>query len=54
MKCSISPGSTLFVKGKRSSDKKNTIFLKIINVTPLDFYIGLSQVYCMKPEGRIY
>ena len=24
------------------------------NQTPLDMYNGLSQVYCIKPEGRIH
>ena len=28
-------------------------FLKI-NLTPLDMYNGLSQVYCIKPEGIIH
>ena len=39
---------------KRSSDKKNKIFLENYKRTPLDMYNGLSQVYCIKPEGRIH
>ena len=27
---------------------------KNYNLTPLDMYHGLSQVYCIKPEGRIH
>ena len=49
MKRGISSGSTLFVKVKRSSD----IFLLNYNLTPLDMYTGLSQVYCIKSEESI-
>ena len=31
---------------------KNTNFLKIYNRTSIDMYNGLSQVYCIKPEGK--
>ena len=41
----------LFVKVKRYSDLKIQYFYKI-NLTPLDMYNWLSQVYCIKPEGR--
>ena len=33
---------------------KNTIFFENYNLTPLDMYNGLSQVYCNKQEGRIH
>ena len=33
---------------------KNTIFFENYNLTPLNMYNGLSQVYCNKPEGRIH
>ena len=39
-------------QGKKSSDKK-TFFFKY-NLTPLDMYNGLSQVYFIKPEGKIH
>ena len=49
--CCISSVSTLFVKvKKRSSDKIQ--FFKNYNLTPLDMYNGLSQVYCIKLEGK--
>ena len=32
----------------------NTIYFENYNFTPLDMYNGLSQVYCIKPEGRIH
>ena len=38
------------VKVKKIFRQKNTIFKKIYNLTPLDRYNGLSQVYCIKPE----
>ena len=41
-------------KGKKDLQaKKNTIFFTNNNLTPLDIYNGPSQVYCIKPEGRI-
>ena len=46
--------STLFVKIKKIFRKKNTLFFENYYLTPLDMYNGLSQVYCMKPEGIIY
>ena len=33
---------------------KNTIFFENYKLTPLDMYNGRSQVYCIKPEGRIH
>ena len=45
--CGISSGSTLFVKFKRSSDKKIQVFLDY-NLTHLHTYNGLSQVYFTK------
>ena len=49
-----SSGSTLFVMVKKIFRQKNTIFFGIFNLTPLDMYNGLSQVYCIKPEGGIH
>ena len=40
--------------GKKDLQTKNEIFLKKINLTPLDMYKGLSQVYCIKPEGKAH
>ena len=40
--------------GKKSTDKKNAIFLENYNMTPLDMYHGLSQVYFIKSAGRIH
>ena len=34
--------------------KEYYIFGKNYIVTPVDKYNGLSQVYCIKPEGRIH
>ena len=34
--------------------QKNTIFFENFNLTPLDMYNGLSEVNCIKPEGRIH
>ena len=36
---------------KGPSDK-NTIFFKYFNLTPLDMYNGLSQVFSIKPEKK--
>ena len=52
--CCISSGSTLFVKVKKDFQTKNTIFFENYYLTPLDIYNGLSQVYSIKPEGRIH
>ena len=49
-----SSGSTLFEKIKKSFRQNNIILLKNQNLAPLDMYNGLSQVYCIKPEGRIH
>ena len=40
--------------GKKTFRQKNIIFFENYNLTPLDMYNGLSQVYCIKPEGRIH
>ena len=52
--CGFSLGSTLFVKVKKNPQTKIQYFFKNCNLTPLDMYNGLSQVYCFKPEGRIH
>ena len=41
-------------KGKKDFQTKNTIVFEKYNLTPLYMYNGLSQVYCIKPEGRIH
>ena len=51
--CCISSGSTLFVRVKMIFRQKKTFFLNY-NLTPLDMYNGLSQVYCIKQEGRAH
>ena len=53
MKCSIMLHfiSVYTVKVKKRSSEKKQIF-KNDNLTPLDMYNGLSQVYCIKPEGK--
>ena len=33
---------------------RNTILFGKYNLCPLDIYNGPSQVYCIKPEGRIH
>ena len=52
--CCISSGSKLFVKVKKIFRKKNTIMFENYSLTPLGMYNGLSQVYCIKSEGRIH
>ena len=47
-------GLHLFVKVKKIFRQKNTFFLKIYKLTPLDMNYVLSQVYCIRPEGRIH
>ena len=42
------------VKVKKIFRQKNAIFFKNYNLTPLDLHNGLSQVYCIKQEGRIH
>ena len=44
---------TVFEKVKISLDERILFFLNH-NLTPLDMYNGLSQVNCIKPEGRIH
>ena len=41
-------------KVKKNFRQKNTIFFENYNLTPLDWYNGPPQVYCIKPEGRIH
>ena len=49
---SIISGSTLFVKVTKIFRQKKTISFENYNPTSLDMYNGLSQVYCIKPEGK--
>ena len=42
-----------FCKGKKDLQTKENIFFLNYNLTPLDMYNGLSQVYLIKLEGRI-
>ena len=50
----ISSVYTLFGKEKMIFRQKNTILVENCNLTPLDMYYGLSQVYCIKPKGKIH
>ena len=43
-----------FVKVNLILRQNNTTFFENNNLTPLDIYNGLSQVYCIKPEGKIH
>ena len=57
MKCRsirISPESTLFVKVKKNLRTKMQYYFETYNKAPLDMYNGLSQVECIKLEGRIH
>ena len=45
-------GPHYLLRLKQTSRQKYTFFLNY-NLTSLD-YNGLSQVYCIKPEGRIH
>ena len=47
-------GPTLFVMVKKIFRQKNTIFFENFNLTALDMYNGLSQVYYTKREGRTH
>ena len=55
MKCSI---MLHFIRvytvceGKKDLLTKECNILFNYNLTPLDIYNGLSQVYCLKPEGE--
>ena len=40
--------------GKKDLQIKKYNFFENFIMTPQDMYIGLSQVYCIKPEGRIH
>ena len=46
-------GYTVTVKIKKDLQTKNSLFFENYNLTPLDMYNGLSQVYFIKPEGRM-
>ena len=46
--------SVCLLRFKRSSDKKKNLFFLNYNQTSIDVYKGLSQIYCIKPEGRIH
>ena len=53
MKCSIMPHFIrvyTFVKVKKSSDKRILLLFFQINLTSLDMYNGLSQVYCINQK----
>ena len=43
-------------KVNKDLQRKNTMLFFFLNYNPtsLDMYNGLSQVYCIKPEGRIH
>ena len=43
-----------FLWGHKKYRDKKFNFLKNYNPTPLDMYNGLSQIRCIKPEGRIH
>ena len=34
--------------------KANNVFFENYNLAPLKLYNGLSQVYCIKPDGLIH
>ena len=38
----------------QSTDYGMYVFFENYNPTPLDMYNGLSQVYCINPDGRIH
>ena len=44
----------LYVKIKKSSNKKIQYFFENYNPTLLDMYNRLSQAYCFKPKGKIH
>ena len=37
-----------------SKVSKDTVFFENYNLAPLKLYNGLSQVYCIKPDGLIH
>ena len=51
MKCSIRVHTVC--NGKNDIQRKK-IFFENDNLTPLDMYNGLSQVYYIKPEGKTH
>ena len=42
------------LKGKKRSSGKRIQFFFNFKHTPINMYNGLSQVYCIEPEGRIH
>ena len=46
-------GLHCLLRQKKIIRQKNTVFFINYNLTSLDMYNGLSQVYCIKPEGGI-
>ena len=41
----------MFVKVKKMFRQKNTVVFENYNLTPIDMYNGLSQVYCIKRKN---
>ena len=54
MKCFILSGYLLSVKVNYLQTKEYNIFLKITTCQQPDIYNGLTQVYCIKSEGRLH
>ena len=57
MKCSIMQHFIrvyTVCKGKKDLQTKEYNNFENYNLTPLDMQNELSQVYCIKPEGRIH
>ena len=54
MKCSIHQGLHCLHRQKWSSDNKNAILFENYNLTPLDMYNGLFQVYCVTGSRYIW
>ena len=47
--------SILIVKVKKDiQTNEYNILFENYNLTPLDMYNGLTEAYCIKPEGRIH
>ena len=51
-KCAISSGSALFVMVKKALHTKKYNFFQNYNLTPLDMYNELSQVYLIKQKKK--
>ena len=54
MKSFILSGYKLSVKVNYLQTKEYNIFLKITTCQQPDIYNGLTQVYCIKSEGRLH